>query len=189
MHLMTKQGSLENGFKSRLTSRVYSDSVRVKIKIIFFIQIRYPQVTTIQSFAFSSAEIVTKCKLFPLEILDLFLHEDLKVTVTLKYSKFSTDLDLPNTKNSRIFLGMFLILTLRLRNKNPPLLDNWGLSISEFRSRSLEDSKIYQNRDLSPHRNKSKRLPVVRKIPVKAFSESGEKFTRDLNTGRGKETI
>ena len=84
---------------------------------------------------------------------------------------------------------MFLILTLRLQNKNPPLLDNWDLSISEFQSRSLEDSKIYQNTDLWSHRNKSKRLPVVRKIPVKAFSESGEKFTRDLNMGGGKETI
>ena len=84
---------------------------------------------------------------------------------------------------------MFLSLILRLQNKNPPLLGNRGLPISEFRSRSLEDSKIYQNRDLSPHRNKSKRLPVVRKVPVKAFSESGEKFTRDLNMGGGKETI
>ena len=84
---------------------------------------------------------------------------------------------------------MFLSLILRLQNKNPPLLDNWDLSVSEFRSRSLEDSKIYQNTDPSPHRNKSKRLPVVRKIPVTAFSESGEKFTRDLNMGGGKETI
>ena len=84
---------------------------------------------------------------------------------------------------------MFLSLTLRLQNKNPPLLDNWDLSISESRSRSLEDSKIYQNTDLSPHQNKSKKLPVVRKIPVKAFSESREKFTRALNMGGGKETI